>query len=61
MGSMQEQFKNKAEQLKQAKKKSGQPREETSQRPPAGRDRAMQGPERTQREAQDRFDQDYDA
>jgi hypothetical protein len=60
MGSMQEQFKNKAEQLKQGKKKAGQPRDEASRRPSGERDRVMQDTERTQREAQDRFDQDYD-
>ncbi|WP_151478217.1 hypothetical protein [Streptomyces albicerus] len=72
---MQDQFKDKSEQLQQnAKKKFGEGQHETSERgqlSPEERERLQrerqqrgrQTPdetERAQREAQDRFDQDYD-
>jgi len=68
--SMQDQFKDKAERMKQQGKKKTRPegrQDEASRRAPAGRDNvpardgATPDAERAQREAQDRFDQDYDA
>ncbi|MEU6277594.1 hypothetical protein ABZ871_35100 [Streptomyces populi] len=67
--SMQDQFKDKAERMKQQGKKKTRPegrhpegrQDEASRRSPAGRDGAIPESERAQREAQDRFDQDYDA
>jgi hypothetical protein len=63
--SMQDQFKDKAERMKQqAGKKKTRPegrQDEASRRSPAGRDGTMPESERAQREAQDRFDQEYDA
>ncbi|MEU4084711.1 hypothetical protein [Streptomyces aureus] len=63
--SMQDQFKDKAERMKQqAGKKKTRPegrQDEASRRAPAGHDSAMPEAERARREAQDRFDQDYDA
>ncbi|MEU4168620.1 hypothetical protein AB0F46_17310 [Streptomyces sp. NPDC026665] len=71
--SMQDQFKDKAERMKQQGKKKTRPegrhpegrqdgrQDEASRRSPAGREDAMPASERAQHEAQDRFDQDYDA
>ncbi|MGW3913581.1 hypothetical protein ACWEBX_18985 [Streptomyces sp. NPDC005070] len=70
--SMQDQFKDKAERMKQQGKPQAKTKtrpesrhpegrqDEASRRAPAGRDGAKPEPERAQREAQDRFDQDYD-
>ncbi|MFE2536725.1 hypothetical protein [Streptomyces sp. NPDC059371] len=69
--SMQDQFKDKAERMKQQGKQAktktrpeSRPpegrKDEASRRAPAGREGTKPEPERAQREAQDRFDQDYD-
>ncbi|KAB1977327.1 MULTISPECIES: hypothetical protein [Streptomyces] len=67
--SMQDQFKDKAERMKQQGKKKTRPegrrpegrQDEASRRSPAGRDGTMPESERAHREAQDRIGQDYDA
>ncbi|MFJ7302326.1 hypothetical protein [Streptomyces sp. NPDC099088] len=59
---MQDQFKDKAERLQQkAKGKPGAARDEASERTPHERDHAMPAADRARQEAQERFDQDFDA
>ncbi|MET7388060.1 hypothetical protein ACFYPT_28000 [Streptomyces sp. NPDC005529] len=62
---MQDQFKDKAERLQQkAKGKPGAARDEAAERSPQERqerDHAMPATDRARHEAQDRFDQDFDA
>ncbi|MGW6397119.1 hypothetical protein [Streptomyces sp. NPDC055134] len=66
---MKDQFQDKAEQLaNQAKKRSGQGRDEASERtsrtqddPRRERGSQSEDSERRRQEAQDRFDSDYDA
>ncbi|ALO08996.1 hypothetical protein AQF52_3402 [Streptomyces venezuelae] len=60
-----DQFSDKAEQLqaqaKQAMQAKGRAKDEASERASQGRDRTEAEARRAQQEAQDRFDQDYDA